>query len=160
MSANTNATVKGGVDRGDSYQKPPPDEYQPYQMPPLSAMINCDDFEEVASNTLAKKTWAFYSSAATDCYTYERNRSFFSRIWFRPRILRNVSKVDTTTSILGHKVGVPFMVCPAALVKLVHPSGEKGIAQGLSKEKVPYCVSWLARNTKTIRMHEMLILLL
>ena len=141
MSAKTNATVKGGVNRGDTFEKPPPSTYQPYQKPPLSTIINCDDFEEVAKNTLAKKTWAFYSSAATDCYTYERNRSFFSRIWFRPRILRDVSKIDTTTSILGHNVGVPFMVHPAALVKLVHPDGEKGIARGLSKENVPYCVS-------------------
>ena len=144
MAARTNATVQGGVNRGDKWQKPPPQatqELQHYEKPPLSAIVNCDDFEEVASNTLSKKTWAFYSSAATDCYTYERNRSFFSRIWFRPRILRNVKKVDTATTILGHKVGVPFMVCPAALVKLVHPSGEKGIAQGLTKERVPYCVS-------------------
>jgi hypothetical protein len=141
MSAKTNANVKGGVDRGDTFEKPPPSTYQPYEKPPLSAIINCDDFEEVARNTLSKKTWAFYSSAATDCYTYERNRSFFSRIWFRTRILRDVSKIDTTTTILGHNVGVPFMVHPAALVKLVHPDGEKGIARGLSKENVPYCVS-------------------
>ena len=141
MSAKTNATVKGGVNRGDTFEKPPPSTYQPYQKPPLSSIINCDDFEEVAKNTLAKKTWAFYSSAATDCYTYERNRSFFSRIWFRPRILRDVSKIDTATTILGHNVGVPFMVHPAALVKLVHPDGEKGIARGLSKQNVPYCVS-------------------
>ncbi|KAG9553656.1 cytochrome b2, partial [Aureobasidium melanogenum] len=141
MSAKTNANVKGGVNRGDTFEKPPPSTFSSYEKPPLSAIINCDDFEEVAKNTLAKKTWAFYSSAATDCYTYERNRSFFSRIWFRPRILRNVSKIDTTTTILGHDVGVPFMVHPAALVKLVHPDGEKGIARGLSKENVPYCVS-------------------
>ncbi|KAK6007881.1 hypothetical protein QM012_004695 [Aureobasidium pullulans] len=141
MSAKTNANVGGGVNRGDTFEKPPPSTFSTYEKPPLSAIINCDDFEEVAKNTLAKKTWAFYSSAATDCYTYERNRSFFSRIWFRPRILRNVSKIDTTTTILGHDVGVPFMVHPAALVKLVHPDGEKGIARGLSKENVPYCVS-------------------
>lgn len=141
MSAKTNATVQGGVDRGDTYEKAVPSSLKPYEKPPLSSLINCDDFEEVARNTLAKKTWAFYSSAATDCYTYERNRSFFSRIWFRPRILRDVRKIDTQTTILGHKVGVPFMVHPAALVKLVHPDGEKGIAKGLSKENVPYCVS-------------------
>jgi L-lactate dehydrogenase (cytochrome) len=144
MSANikaTTTTVKDGVDRGDRYEKPPPTSFPAYQKPPLSAIINCDDFEHAASNTLAKKTWAFYSSAATDGYTYARNRSFFSRICFRPRVLRNVAKIDTTTTILGHKVGVPFMVHPAALVKLVHPEGEKGIARGLVKERVPYCVS-------------------
>lgn len=34
------------------------------------------------------------------------NRSAYQRIWFRPRILRDVTNVDTSTSILGIKVRV------------------------------------------------------
>lgn len=128
----------------NQWQRPPPEktiEYQEHEKPSLDTIINADDFEEVASRTLSKKTWAFYSSAATDCYTRERNRSFFSRIWMRPRILRNVKDVDTSTTMLGHKIGLPLFVSPAALAKLVHPSGERGIAGGCSKLRIPQCIS-------------------
>ena len=128
----------------DTYLRPPPEataEYQKHEKPPLHTIINADDFEQVASRTLSKKTWAFYSSAATDCHTRERNRAFFSRIWLRPRILRNVKHIDTSTSMLGHKIGLPLFVSPAALAGLVHPSGERGIAGGCSKLRIPQCVS-------------------
>lgn len=129
---------------GNQYQRPPPaetTELQHYQKPGLESVLNLDDFEEVASQTLAKKTWAFYSSAATDCHTRDRNRSYFSRIGLRPRILTNVRDVDTSTKMLGHDIGVPLFVSPAALAKLVHPEGELGIAGGCVKNRVPQCVS-------------------
>lgn len=128
----------------NEWLRPPPEktpQYAHHTKPPLSTLLNADDFESVASRTLDKKTWAFYSSAATDCHTRDRNRSFFSRIWLRPRILRNVRDVDTSTSMLGHKIGAPLFVSPAALARLVHPSGELGIARGCAKARIPQCIS-------------------
>lgn len=128
----------------NEWQRPPPEETQElkeHKKPGLDTILNADDFEEVASRTLDKKTWAFYSSAATDCHTRSRNREYFSRIWMRPRILRNVKNVDTSTTMLGHKIGAPLFVSPAALAKLVHPSGELGIAAGCVKNRIPQCIS-------------------
>ncbi|KAL1977937.1 hypothetical protein VTN31DRAFT_796 [Thermomyces dupontii] len=109
--------------------------------PPLENLINAHDFEQVASKTLGKKAWAFLYSAATDLITKEANKSCFDRIWFRPRVMRNVRKVDTATTILGVKTTMPLFVSPAAMAKLIHPDGEcaiaracqnKGIMQGVS----------------------------
>lgn len=95
----------------------------------------------VASKTANKKTWAFYSSAATDLLTRNANKSCFDRIWFRPRVLRNVREVNTRTNILGGDYKLPLFVSPAAMAKLIHPEGEcaiaracenKGIIQGVS----------------------------
>lgn len=109
--------------------------------PPLTNLLNTHDFEEVASKTLTRKTWAFYSSAATDLVTKHANNSMFSRIWFRPRILRNVKTVSMKTCLLGSDVKVPFFVSPAALAKLVHPEGEKAIARACVNSGVAQCVS-------------------
>ncbi|KAL1302628.1 hypothetical protein AAFC00_002999 [Neodothiora populina] len=137
---------KSSSNPNNHYQKPPPEktsEYASADKPPLSTILNLDDFETVASRTLDKKTWAFYSSAATDLHTLTQNRSFFSRIWMRPRVLRNVSSVDTSTKMLGHDIGAPFFVSPAALAKLVHPDGELAIARGCARPEtvIPQCVS-------------------
>jgi L-lactate dehydrogenase (cytochrome) len=108
--------------------------------PPLTSLINSHDFEEVASKTLTKKAWAFYSSAATDLITKEGNKRLFDRIWFRPRLLRNVRDVNTRTNILGQQVDLPFFISPAAMARLAHPDGELALARGAEKYGIAQCV--------------------
>lgn len=139
---------KGVLDEStidDAWLKQPPGSnrklLQDHEKPPLETLINSHDFEVVASKTASNKTWAFYSSAATDLITRDANKSCFDRIWFRPRVLRNVRSVDTRTKILGGDFKLPLFVSPAAMAKLIHPEGEcaiaracesKGIMQGVS----------------------------
>lgn len=130
--------------------KPPPTETKALQIgskPPLHTLISSYDFEEVASRTLSAKTWAFYSSAATDLITMNANKSLFNRIWWRPRILRDVRDVDTKTKILGCDVDLPFFVSPAAMAKLVHKDGEKAMARGCATNGVAQCVSTIVQES-------------
>lgn len=143
--------LKGVLDEStidDAWLKPLPGEnrklVQNKEKPPLETLINSYDFEVVASTTASSKTWAFYSSASTDMITRDANKSCFDRIWFRPRVLRNVRSVDTRTRILGSDFNLPLFVSPAAMAKLIHPEGEcaiaracetKGIMQGVSRDQ-------------------------
>jgi L-lactate dehydrogenase (cytochrome) len=106
------------------------------EKPPLGTLINSHDFEAVASKTANSKTWAFYSSAATDLITREANKTCFDRIWFRPRVLRNVRAVDTRTKMLGRDYKLPLFVSPAAMAKLIHPDGECAIAQACESKGI------------------------
>ena len=56
-------------------------------------------------------------------------------------MLRDVRNVSTKSSILGHEVGLPIFVSPAAMAKMVHPDGEKGIARGCVANRIPQCIS-------------------
>jgi L-lactate dehydrogenase (cytochrome) len=122
---------------------PPPSLQPPTQKPPLETLISSHDFETVASTTLSAKAWAFYSSAATDCVTHRANIAYFERIWFRPRVLRNVAlDVDTRTTMVGGvESSVPFFCAPAAMARLVHSEGEKGIARACARRGVVQCIS-------------------
>ncbi|CAK4011693.1 Cytochrome b2, mitochondrial [Lecanosticta acicola] len=139
--------LKGRLDTSTitkDWVKPPPTitpQLRLNEKPPLSSIINAQDFESVAERTIAKKTWAFYSSADTGCLTRDRNQEYFGRILFRPRLLRDVKGVDTRTTVLGHEVNVPIFVAPAAMVKLIHPEGEKAIARGCLREKIAQGIS-------------------
>lgn len=132
--------------------KPPPTEAtQPAlsiaSKPPLTSLINSYDFEAVAEKVLGKKAWAFYSSGATNLVTRDANKSMFDRIWFRPRLLRNIRHVDTSTSMLGQKVELPFFVSPAAMARLAHPDGELALARGCEGYGVAQCISTNASFT-------------
>lgn len=51
------------------------------------------------------------------------------RIWFRPRVMKDVAQVDTSTSVMGIPMKMPLFICPTGLAKLIHPDGEKGLAR-------------------------------
>ncbi|KAI9049239.1 hypothetical protein LZ554_007086 [Drepanopeziza brunnea f. sp. 'monogermtubi'] len=126
------------------WAKPPPSvtaSLSPNAKPPLDTLISTHDFASSARATLTKKTWAFYSSAATDLRTKERNNSAYADIGLRPRILVDVKDVDTSTKMLGQNMSVPIFCSPAAMAKMVHPDGEKGLARGCKNSGIPQCVS-------------------
>ena len=72
------------------------------------------------------------------------NHSAFHKIWFRPRILIDVEKVDLSTTMLGTKVDIPFYVTATALGKLGHPEGEVILTKGARKHNVVQMIPTLA----------------
>jgi L-lactate dehydrogenase (cytochrome) len=72
------------------------------------------------------------------------NHSAFHKIWFRPRILVDVEKVDFTTTMLGTKVDIPFYVTATALGKLGHPEGEVILTRAAKKHNVVQMIPTLA----------------
>ncbi|KUM63233.1 hypothetical protein ACN42_g3862 [Penicillium freii] len=108
--------------------------------PQLNAILSTHDFEDAARDSLSRKAWAFYSSAATDLISHNSNQSFYRRIWMRPRLLRNVLTINTHATILGASFAVPVVAAPVALARLANPVGEKGIAGACAKKSIGYCI--------------------
>lgn len=141
--------LKGKLDPSsinDEWLKPPPTAPQATppgdrSQPPLDTIINAHDFELAAQKTSTAKTWAFYSSAANDLITRDANQSLYSRIWFRPRVMRNVRTVSTQSTILGLPTTLPILISPAAMAKLIHPDGELAIARAAASQGIIQCIS-------------------
>ncbi|KIK71153.1 hypothetical protein GYMLUDRAFT_33287 [Collybiopsis luxurians FD-317 M1] len=111
------------------------------QRPPLNRIINLADMEQVASNVLSYKAWAYYSSAADDEISASENARAFNRFFFNARVMRPVSKCDPSTTILGFKTSLPIFVSGAALAKLGHPLGEVNITRGCAPSNIIQMVS-------------------
>ncbi|CCF59833.1 hypothetical protein KAFR_0I00520 [Kazachstania africana CBS 2517] len=116
-------------------------------LPPLESILNLYDFERLASLILSNQAWAYYSSAADDEITLRENHLAYHRLFFKPRVLVDVSNIDLKTEMLGEPTEVPFYVTATALCKLGNPNeGEKDIARGcgLAHKLVPQMLSTLA----------------
>ncbi|KAI0778046.1 FMN-dependent dehydrogenase-domain-containing protein [Trametes elegans] len=100
---------------------------------PLSRMLSLRDIEAVARQVLSYKALAYYASAADDELTYQENARAFSRFFFHPRVMRPVSQVDPSTTILGYSSSIPVFVSGAALARLGHPLGEANITRGCGR---------------------------
>jgi L-lactate dehydrogenase (cytochrome) len=114
------------------------------RMPPLSQCFNLLDFETVARKVMRKTAWAYYSSAADDEMTMRENRSAWQKVWFRPRVMVDVAKVDSSTTMLGDTFACPFYVTATALGKLGHAEGEILLTKGAAKHGVAQMIPTLA----------------
>ncbi|KAF4434132.1 L-lactate dehydrogenase (cytochrome) [Fusarium acutatum] len=110
-------------------------------IPSIDAILSAPDYEKAAQDSLSAKTWAFYSSAATDLVTHGKNKELVRRVMIRPRILRNVSHVNYKTSILGFDSSAPFFISPAAMARLAHPDGELALSRAAANEGIIQCIS-------------------
>ncbi|KAL8996612.1 MAG: hypothetical protein Q9169_003894 [Polycauliona sp. 2 TL-2023] len=114
------------------------------RMPILEQCYNLMDFEAVARRVMKKTAWAYYSSGADDEITMRENHSAYHKIWFRPRVLVDVEKIDLSTKMLGAKVDIPFYVTATALGKLGNPEGEVILTRGAKKHNVVQMIPTLA----------------
>ena len=64
------------------------------------------------------------------------NRSAYQRLWFRPRILRDVTTVDYATKLLGTPSSLPVYITATALGKLGHADGELNLTRAAAKHNI------------------------
>lgn len=93
-------------------------------------LVNLHDYEALAQQRMTPVIWDFFQGGSDDEVTLRNNRSAFERIRLRPRVLIDVSNVQTQTSVLGIPVSMPIMVAPMAAHALVHSEGELATARG------------------------------
>jgi 4-hydroxymandelate oxidase len=93
------------------------------------AYLNLADLEPLAREKLPEPIFDFIAGGAEDEVTLRRNREAFEAIEFRPRVLVDVSNIDTSTTVLGERLPFPVMLAPVALHQLVTPEGELATAR-------------------------------
>ncbi|CCK70642.1 uncharacterized protein KNAG_0E03880 [Huiozyma naganishii CBS 8797] len=119
-------------------------------LPPLANIINVYDFENLASKFLPHQAWAYYSSGSDDEISLRENHSAYHRIFFKPRVLVDVSNVDTSTTLLGKKVDIPIFVAATALMQLGNPEkAEVNVAKGCGQAglHIPQMISTFSSNS-------------
>jgi 4-hydroxymandelate oxidase len=88
------------------------------------------DFEPLAKERLSYMAWEYFNGGAADEITVRWNREAYQRIRLKPRVLVDVSKLDTRVTILGQEQAFPILLAPTSYHKLAHPDGELATARG------------------------------
>ncbi len=91
--------------------------------------INVFDLEAIARERIPKEAWDYYASGAEDEVTLRQNRAAFERLSIAYRVMVDVSRRDTATSVLGHPVAMPVITAPTAFHRLACPDGELATAR-------------------------------
>ncbi|KAA0053521.1 peroxisomal (S)-2-hydroxy-acid oxidase GLO4-like [Cucumis melo var. makuwa] len=104
--------------------------------------VKVEDFKELAKLALPKVYYDFYAGGAEDEHTLRDNIQAFQRITIRPRVLVDVSQIDTSTTILGYLISSPILVAPTAAHKLAFPEGELATARAAAAAKTIMVLSF------------------
>ena len=111
-------------------QGPPREVFEPDRIGPVDELINAFEFEEVARKRLPETLYDHIAGGAGAERTLRRNREFFERITFRPRMLVDVSEMDLSLDLFGDKLFAPILVGPSAGHRRVHADAEGATVQG------------------------------
>jgi L-lactate dehydrogenase (cytochrome) len=76
-----------------------------------------------------------------------RSRDAFGRVEFTPGVLRDVSTVDTSTTILGAPASGPWIFAPTGFTRMMHHQGEPAVARVAQHIGVPYALSTLGTTS-------------
>lgn len=90
---------------------------------------NLLELEALAREALDPATFDFIAGGSDDEISLRRNREDFERIALRPRVLVDVSNIDTSTTVLGTPISMPVLVAPTAGHKLCCAEGEIATAR-------------------------------
>ncbi len=94
-----------------------------------------------AKRRLAQGPWDYLVGGSESETTMRRNRLSFDKIAFRPRVLVDVSDVNTSTTLLGHALRIPVMMAPVGSLQVFDQEGGAGVTKAASEFGVLHVVS-------------------
>ena len=117
----------------------------------LNDCHNFHDFRRLAQHRLPGPIFNYIDGGADDEVTMRRNSAAFETCDLVPSVLRGVSEVDLSTTVMGQKIDLPVYLSPTALQRLFHHQGERATAAAAEKFGTMFGVSSLG----TVSMDEL-----
>ena len=113
----------------ESAQTTPPPTAAPPRAPG-QAPVTLADFEPLAKARMTHMAYEYVAGGAGDEITLRENESAFDRLRLNPRVLTDVSRIDTRLTLFGQTLDFPILLAPTAYHRLVHPEGEIATVRG------------------------------
>ncbi|HEX2634074.1 MAG TPA: alpha-hydroxy acid oxidase [Bradyrhizobium sp.] len=127
---------------------------------------NLHELIRKARSNLNQNSWDYIVGASETETTMRRNRMALDEIAFRPRVLRNVAKVDASVELFGRKLRLPVVLAPVGALELFDPgaaasvsraAGSFGAAHMLSSVSEPGLEKTAAAAPDALRMYQLYV---
>lgn len=103
--------------------------------------------EEAARAVLTDGPFGYVAGGAGSGATLRANRAAFDRHAFVPRMLRDTTSRDWSTTLLGTTLPAPLLAAPIGVLSILHPDGELAVARAAAGLGVPMVVSTASSHT-------------
>jgi isopentenyl diphosphate isomerase/L-lactate dehydrogenase-like FMN-dependent dehydrogenase len=122
-------------------QKSPAQPTALHQRAPTTEFLNLHEIIAKARQNLNQNDWDYIVGGAESETTLRRNRMALDSIAFRPRVLRDVSKIDASVNQLGRKLRLPIVLAPVGALESFHPDGAAPVVRAAREFGVAHMLS-------------------
>jgi L-lactate dehydrogenase (cytochrome) len=113
----------------------------------LASALTIEDLRLIAQRRVPRAVFDYADGAADGEVSLARARLAFADVEFRPSILRDVSTVNTATTVLGGPAALPFGIAPTGFTRLMHTEGEVAGAGSAGALGIPFTLSTLGTTS-------------
>lgn len=113
----------------------------------LEQCVSVDDMRRVARRRLPRGVFDYVDGGAEDERSMARNVDAFARYQFEPRVLRNVSALDTSTTLFGRTMEMPLVIAPTGYTRIADSQGELAVARAAERAGIPYSLSTMGTRS-------------
>jgi 4-hydroxymandelate oxidase len=110
-------------------------------------LVSIYDFEAAAKLRLTVPAWEYFAGGSADEITLRRNRTVLDALQLKPRVLVDVTRVDTSCTLLGHTMDHPILLAPTSSHLLAHPDAETATARGAGAAKAIMVASTVSNRS-------------
>jgi L-lactate dehydrogenase (cytochrome) len=126
-------------------------KFEPIELDPvkrrLHRVASVHDLRRIARRRLPRGVFDYIDGGAEDELSLRESTAAFGRITFEPRILRDVAKVELTTTLLGRPLPMPLLLSPTGFGRIADPQGELAVARAAARAGLPYTLSTLGTRS-------------
>jgi L-lactate dehydrogenase (cytochrome) len=105
------------------------------------------DLRDIAKRRTPTAPFDYTDGSADQEISLARARQAFEDIEFQPRVLRDVSDVDLSSTVLGKKVSMPFGIAPTGFTRMMQTEGEIAGAQAAQAAGIPFSLSTMGTRS-------------
>ena len=116
----------------------------------MSSLAECftiADLRKLAQKKLPKVMFDYVDGGAEDELTLQWNRQSFSNYEFVPRVLRDVSHIDLSTTVQGVNLKIPIISAPTGMSRMFHHLGEKAVVKASHRAGAGYALSTVSTTS-------------
>ena len=113
----------------------------------LRKAASVEDFRRIAKRRLPHGVFDYIDGGAEDERSLANNSSAFGRYEFQPRILRDVSHLDTSTTIFGRPMAMPLILAPTGFTRIAHSQGELAVTRAADRAGIPCSLSTMGTRS-------------
>jgi L-lactate dehydrogenase (cytochrome) len=105
------------------------------------------DLRAIAARRSPRAVFDYTDGAAEQEISLRRARASFARAEFHPQALRDVSTVDTGTTVFGRRWPVPFALAPTGFTRMMHHEGERAAVRAAHRAGVTFTLSTMGTTS-------------
>ena len=113
----------------------------------LDAALTIDDLRQIAKRRTPKAAFDYTDGSAEAELSLRRARQSFRDIEFHPAILRDVSEVDMSSTVLGGHTALPFGIAPTGFTRMMQSEGEIAGASAAGAAGIPFSLSTMGTSS-------------